>query len=94
MQIGGQFIIDASVEEEACVQASVAVFVDHSGRICGSRKEGDGCIPLQQLGWMAECTAAMGKGIFDILDKAVKKAWSTGGSCGTGVMDAAGAGFL
>ncbi|CAM9972971.1 unnamed protein product, partial [Ectocarpus sp. 12 AP-2014] len=67
-RVGGHFIVDASVEEEACVEASVAVFVDREGRVCGSRKEGDGSVPAQHLGGMAQCAAAMAKGVFAILD--------------------------
>lgn len=85
--------MDASIEEEACVEASVSVFVDRAGRVCGSRKEGDGAMPAQHLGGMAQCAAAMAKGVFDILDASVKKALTAGGKSGTEV-GAAGAGFL
>lgn len=97
-QIGGHFIVDASLEEEACVEASVAVFVDRKGRVCGSRKEGEGAVQLQHLGGMAQCAVAMGRGIFDVLDVAIERALATpaegGGRAGNGEVGAAGAGFL
>lgn len=99
-QIGGHFIVDASVEEEACVEASVSVFVDQKGRVCGSRKEGDGGVPLQHLGGMAQCAAAMGKGVFDVLDTAIERVSASPGGSGRAAgkniaeVGAAGAGFL
>lgn len=81
--------MDASVEEEACVEASVAVFVDREGRVCGSRKEGDGSVPAQHLGGMAQCAAAMAKSVFDVLDAAIEKTLAVGAEIGT-----SGAGFL
>ncbi|CAN0461926.1 unnamed protein product, partial [Hapterophycus canaliculatus] len=71
--VGGHFIVDASLEEEACVEASVAVFVDRRGQVCGSRKEGDGAVPAQHLGGMAQCASAMAKGIFAVLDSTVDR---------------------
>lgn len=91
IQVGGHFIIDASLEEEACVEASVAVFVDRRRQVCGSRKEGDGAVPAQHLGGMAQCAAAMAKSIFAILDATVEKQKAGGGVEDAG---AAGAGFL
>lgn len=98
-QIGGHFFVDASLEEEACVEASVSVFVDRKGSVCGSRKEGDGAVPLQHLGGMAQCAAAMSKGVFDVLDTAVERASAPSAAVGGGVdggreVGAAGAGFL
>lgn len=84
--------MDATVEEEACVEASVSVFVDHAGRVCGSRKEGDGGVPLQHLGGMAQCAAAMGKGVFDVLDTAIERVSSS--AAANLEVGAAGAGFL
>jgi len=85
--------VDASLEEEACVEASVAVFVDRQGQVCGSRKEGDGAVPAQHLGGMAKCAAAMAKGVFGVLDSSVEKAAASRGGAGPEV-GAAGAGFL
>lgn len=85
--------MDASLEEEACVGASVGVFVDREGQVCGSRKEGEGAVPAQHLGGMAKCAAAMAKGIFAVLDSSVEKAVASRAGAGPEVA-AAGAGFL
>lgn len=92
--MGSHFIIDASVEEEACVDASVEVFVDRAGRVCGSRKEGEGCVPLQHLRGMAHCAAAIGKRVFDILHLALERAPGKGNACGSLGANSTGAGFL
>lgn len=85
--------MDASLEEEACVEASVAIFVDRVGRVCGSRKEGDGAVPVQHLGGMAQCAAAMSTSVLSVLDASVERALSREGGKGQEV-GAAGAGFL
>lgn len=81
------------------MEASVAIFVDRAGRVCGSRKEGEGPVPAKQLGGMARCASAMAKGVFNVLDAAVEKASSAGGGDGADRMGQAslsssGAGFL
>lgn len=76
------------------MEASMTVFVDRSGRICGSRKEGAGSVPLQHLGGMAQCANAVGKRVFEILDAAVSKAPRERGTDGEPEVGASGVGFL
>ena len=75
------------------MEASVAIFVDRTGRVCGSRKEGEGSVPAQHLGGMARCAAAMAKGVFDVLDASVEKASEARTGKG-GMESSSGAGFL
>ncbi|CAM9768223.1 unnamed protein product, partial [Discosporangium mesarthrocarpum] len=72
-RIGSHFIVDASMEEESCVEASVGVFVDRDGRICGSHKQGSGAVPIQHLGGMSQRAIMMAQGVFIVLDQAVKE---------------------
>ena len=47
-QIGNQFIVDASHEEEACSLCQLSVGINHKGSICGILKEGAGSFKHKQ----------------------------------------------
>lgn len=91
--------MDTCLEEEASVEASVAIFVDRAGRVCGSRKEGEGLVLAKHLGGMARCASAMAKGVFNVLNAAVEKASSArvgdkADGMGPASLSSSGAGFL
>lgn len=47
-QIGGQFVVDASQEEESCADCSLSVALSPSMTVCGVVKEGNGSLAYHQ----------------------------------------------
>ena len=47
-QVGKQFLVDASHEEEACAECRLTMAVNRAGQLCGVVKEGEGTIPWEQ----------------------------------------------
>ena len=48
LQVGKQFLVDASHEEEACAECRLTMAVNRAGQLCGVVKEGEGTIPWEQ----------------------------------------------
>ncbi len=48
-QVGREYLVDASQEEEACSSLRVAMGVDREGHVTSANKEGDGGIPYHKM---------------------------------------------
>ena len=78
-KIGDSFVIDASLEEEACTDATLVVAVNRSGRLCAISKGGNGTIPERHLRGAAQCATTAAKGVFDALEDALAVKGKGGG---------------
>lgn len=48
VQVGGQFVVDASQEEESCAGCSLSVALTSSMVVCGVLKDGQGTLSYDQ----------------------------------------------
>mmetsp|Transcript_17972 Transcript_17972/g.26935 ORF Transcript_17972/g.26935 Transcript_17972/m.26935 type:complete len:287 (+) Transcript_17972:1-861(+) len=71
-KIGGQFVVDASAEEEACMSAQVTFGVTKDGQICSTSKTGIGGISVKVLTTMMKVASSKGKGLIEKIDKMIK----------------------
>ena len=49
VQVGGRFVVDASLEEEACSSASLSLAVNKQGNVLSVSKDGTGGIPYGKM---------------------------------------------
>lgn len=69
-KIGNNFILDATLEEESCVDARLLVAVNHSGQICRLRKYGNGGLDPSLAFEMIEVAKEAGISLNRTLEKA------------------------
>lgn len=67
-QIGQAFVVDASVPEEVCAEASICIAVDKSGNILYTKKQLDGCVDPSRLIDMIHTGQRVASSILESLD--------------------------
>jgi len=72
-QLGKNFILDTTLEEEQCLGCRVTIAINKKGNVCGIQKGGHGSITSLTLKSMVQNVQYVGKIILDKLDLALKE---------------------
>lgn len=69
LQIGSQFVIDSTLEEEICMSAKLLVGVNSKGQICGIIQTGSGGIAPSTLSSLLKLSKKLGKDVLQKIDR-------------------------
>jgi len=70
-KIGPKYVVDASLEEELCMDVRITFAVNKAGNICTIQKGGQGGVDPKSLDEMLQAAGQMGKQILEKLDIAL-----------------------
>jgi exosome complex component RRP42 len=71
-KMGTRYVVDTTLEEEACVDSKLLISVKRNGTICGMQKTGMGAIDINSTYSLFQWSRTIGKTLFEKIDEALK----------------------